>query len=161
MNYPYIEVNREPYNCANNNCVNYPGCVNKQGSNYPGYTVLTVSVIIVNNGRHIVGRKLNISTSIKLSPRHFDLQVATKCSLHLHLISSQYFYQHVARTRCATVHQSRSHSAGTLFLRHFPGCNGIESFFLLSAIAKSKLSSYHINDMHDWTRECFSQHNTV
>ena len=32
MNYPYIEVNGvngEAQNCANNDCVNYPGCTNK------------------------------------------------------------------------------------------------------------------------------------
>ena len=43
MNYPYIEVNQEAYNCANSDCANYPGCANKQGSNYPGFTVTDVA----------------------------------------------------------------------------------------------------------------------
>ena len=30
-------VNGQAYNCAN-----YPGCTNKRGSNYPGYTVITI-----------------------------------------------------------------------------------------------------------------------
>ena len=41
-NYPYIEVNGEAYNCANNDYANCPACANKRGSNYPSYTV-TVS----------------------------------------------------------------------------------------------------------------------
>ena len=40
-NYPYIKVNGEAHNCTNNDCGNYPGCPNKRGSNYPGYTVFS------------------------------------------------------------------------------------------------------------------------
>ena len=45
VNYPYIEVNGEAYNCVNNDSVNYQGCANKRGSNYPGYTVNTLCTI--------------------------------------------------------------------------------------------------------------------
>ena len=42
-NYPHIEVNVEAYNCANNDSVNYPRCANKQGSDYPDFTVFTTT----------------------------------------------------------------------------------------------------------------------
>ena len=35
-----IEVNGEAYNCANNNCAN------KLESNYPGYTVIKIGIIL-------------------------------------------------------------------------------------------------------------------
>ena len=38
-----IEINGEAYICANNDCVNYPGCANKLGSNYPGSPVCRTS----------------------------------------------------------------------------------------------------------------------
>ena len=49
-NYPNIKVNGvngEAYNCANNDCANYPGC---RGSNYLGYTVL--GIIIDDAAKH-------------------------------------------------------------------------------------------------------------
>ena len=44
MNYLYIKANEEAYNCANNDCVHYPGSLNKRGSNYPLYTVLSYTL---------------------------------------------------------------------------------------------------------------------
>ena len=53
MNYTYIKVNGvngEAYHCLNNDCANYLGCANRQGSNYPGSTViLRVAAQVVNS----------------------------------------------------------------------------------------------------------------